>query len=112
MRPTRREIRFPVEASVEFWWQDSQGATHHGLGRSRDISEHGVFVIAWSCPPRGGRVELKMLIDEIAHTGEVLHVHVKGNVLRVDTILPEQESYGFAVLSDEALSNTGAKNPG
>jgi hypothetical protein len=100
MRSTRTEIRFPVEASVEFWWQDSQGATHHGLGRSRDISEHGAFVFAEHCPPKGDRVELKILIDEIADAGKVFHVHVKGNVLRVDKILSEHEGYGFAVLTE------------
>src|SRR5579872_3395432 len=91
MRSTRTEIRFPLEASVEFWWQGTEGTTLHGIGRSRDISEHGVFVLAEQCPPAGDRVELTILIDEVAHTGEFVQVHVKGNVLRVDEVLTEKE---------------------
>jgi hypothetical protein len=85
------------------------GATHHGLGRSRDISEHGVFVLAEHCPPMGDQVELNILIDELTQTGDILHVHINGKVLRVDEILSEQEGFGFAVLSDQPLSDTSAK---
>jgi PilZ domain len=108
MRSTRTEIRFPLEASVEFWWKDMSGATRHGLGRSRDISEHGVFVLAEQCPPQGDPVELSILIDELSQTGELLQVHINGKVLRVDEILAEKEGSGFAVLSVQPLSDTGS----
>src|ERR1700733_3559862 len=101
MRSTRTEIRFPLEASVEFWWRDMGGRTHHGLGRSRDISEHGVFVLAARCPPKGDQVELNILIDELTETGELLQVHINGKVLRVDEISAEKEGFGFAVLSNQ-----------
>ena len=80
------------------------------MGRSRDISEHGVFVLAEQCPPKGDRVELTILIDEVTQTGEVFHVHIKGNVLRIDEVASEREGYGFAVLSDEAISDTNTRH--
>lgn len=43
-RPARTAIRFPLKASVTFFWQDDAGETHDGRGQSRDISEHGLFV--------------------------------------------------------------------
>jgi hypothetical protein len=110
MRSTRTEIRFPLEASVEFRWRTPDGATLHGIGRSRDISEHGVFVLAEQCPPKGDKVELTVLIDEVIQTGEVFHVHIKGNVLRIDEVMSEREGYGFAVLSDEAISDTSNRH--
>ena|SRR5665213_1605060 len=109
MRSTRTEIRFPLEASVEFWWTDTDGATRHGLGRSRDISEHGVFVLAERCPPKGDQVELSILIDEFSETGELMQFYIDGKVLRIDEVLAEKEGFGFAVLSDQPLSDTGSK---
>jgi hypothetical protein len=108
MRSTRTEIRFPLEASVEFWWKDMGGATHHGLGRSRDISEHGVFAWAERCP-HGDQVELNIVIDELTESGELLQFQINGKVLRVDQILAEKEGFGFAVLSDQPFSDTGSK---
>ena len=85
------------------------GRTQHGLGRSRDISEHGVFVLAERCPPKGDQVELNILIDELTETGELLQVHINGKVLRVDEILAEKEGFGFAVLSNRPFSEKGSR---
>ncbi len=96
-------IRFPLEIAVAFGWEDDSGAKRHGEGRSRDISECGVFVFANNCPPVGTKVQLRMLLEEPSDTARPLHIQIEGHVLRVEQSEPDRERMGFAIMSDETI---------
>jgi hypothetical protein len=100
MRAARTAIRFPLQATVTFSWQDHEGIKHDGQGQSRDISEHGVFVVSELCPPVGSRVVLRILLEEPARA---LRLQVNGHVLRLDDAKGEAACTGFAIMSDEAM---------
>jgi len=103
MTPARRAIRFPLEVPVAFWWNDASGITQHGEGRSRDISESGVFILGKVCPPLGARVGLRIFIEELPNTARAIRVQIDGHVLRVANSGTEAGTSGFAVLSDRAV---------
>jgi hypothetical protein len=97
---SRRGIRFPVEAAAAFWWTDAQGVVQQGEGHTRDVSEHGVFVVSDVCPPLGIRVRLHFCLDP--NTKHSLGIDIDGHVLRVDKVSGRHAFCGFAILHDEA----------
>jgi hypothetical protein len=103
MRAARTAIRFPLEASVTFFWRDHAGTVHDGRGRSRDISEYGVFVISDLCPPLGAQVILRILLEEPPEVARTLRMQVNGHVLRVDDAVGGVRGRGFAIMTAEAM---------
>lgn len=96
-RQARRTLRFPLQTPVAFWWTNGDGQEHQGEGRSRDVSEHGAYVLAPLCPPVGAEVVLKMALEGIPNGFGVLPVELRGAVLRVERLPAEAEAGGFAV---------------
>jgi hypothetical protein len=68
-----------------------------GEGRSRDLSEHGAFVISPLCPPIGANVVLKIALEGVPNEIGPLPVELKGEVLRVEQPQSEAGKCGFAV---------------
>jgi len=68
-----------------------------GEGRSRDLSEHGAFVFAPSCPPVGAKVSLIIDLEGIPDKIGSLPIVVNGLILRVDQSDGEDGMYGFAI---------------
>jgi hypothetical protein len=102
MREARKAIRFPLEASVIFFWKGANGMDQQGTGRSRDVSEHGVFVFTESCPPLGAKVDLSISLPEAGDIAQALRLQIEGHVLRVHDTSGAGDS-GFAVLSEQTL---------
>lgn len=96
-RQARRTLRFPLQTAVSFWWTNGNGNKHEGEGRSRDVSEHGAFVLASLCPPVGANVVLKIALEGIPNGIGSLPVELKGEVLRVEQPPTETEDSGFAI---------------
>jgi PilZ domain len=111
MSDSRKAIRFPLEALVTFYWKSENGMEQQGKGRSRDISEHGVFVFADECPPAGIKIGLKIVLPELSDIAHALRMQIEGRVLRVDEAAREQRACGFAVLSEQALLDGGDTKP-
>lgn len=110
LRESRKTIRFPLEAWVAFSWKDDNGMEQRAKGRSRDISERGVFVLANDCPPVGVKIALRILLPEAPSIAQGLRLRVEGRVLRVDEFTKELEACGFAVLSDETMLGESGDN--
>lgn len=82
----------------------------HAEGRSRDISERGLFVFTNNCPPLGVTIGLRVLVPEYPNIAQGLRVHVEGRVLRVDRSRIGPETCGFAVFSEETrLKESGER---
>jgi hypothetical protein len=103
LRESRKAIRFPLEALVAFSWKDNTGMEQRARGRSRDISERGVFVLANNCPPVGVKIGLRIELPGHPKIAPGLRVHVEGHVLRVEELTEEPETCGFAVLGSETI---------
>ena len=101
----RATIRYPLDVSVVFWWKDETGVNQQGTGRSRDISDRGVFVFAPVCPAVGSFVGLRISLNEVPDVKGTLDIEVAGKVLRVewsDVEMGSIESSGFAVLRESS----------
>jgi hypothetical protein len=98
-RPARRTLRFLLQTAVTFWWTNGNGEPREGEGRSRDVSEHGAFVFAPTCPPVGTNVVLKIDLEGIPDDIGRLPVEVEGEVLRVEQCPAERGMLtgGFAI---------------
>ena len=97
VRSGRMTLRFPVQTAVTFWWTDGNGKPLQGEGRSRDISEHGAFVLAPICPPVGASVKLKIVLEGIPFEIGPVPIDVKGEVRRVEQSTAESDTGGFAI---------------
>jgi hypothetical protein len=82
---------------VTFWWENVNGERQQGEGRSRDISEHGAFVLTPVCPPIGASVSLRIDLEGILDEIGSLPVEVNGEVLRVEQSGAESGADGFAI---------------
>jgi hypothetical protein len=96
-RAHRKTMRFPLQTPVAFWWTDENGESQHGEGHSRDISEHGAFVLASVCPPVGASVGLKIDLEALPNAPGTLPIEFQGQVIRVEQPHVEKGSRGFAV---------------
>jgi|ERR1700676_398608 len=99
VRPTRKTLRFLLQTAVTFGWTNGNGEARRGEGRSRDISEHGAFVFAPTCPPVGASVLLTIELEGIPEELGRLPVEVAGEVLRVEQCPAERGmlTRGFAI---------------
>jgi hypothetical protein len=97
--PTRRTLRFLLQTAVTFQWTNGDGEWRHGEGRSRDVSEHGAFVFAPTCPPVGANVTVRIDLEGIPDEIGLLPVEVDGEVLRVEKSPAERGmlTSGFAI---------------
>lgn len=90
----RHHKRFDLQATALFSWRDSGGVRWQGKGRTRDISEMGVFVETPDCPPSGAAVRLEVRASALAASG--LMMHTRGQVVRVEITEQPQAAAGFA----------------
>jgi hypothetical protein len=93
----RRTLRFSLQTAVSFWWKNGNGDLQTGEGHSRDLSEHGAFVISPSCPPIGANVVLKIALKRAPNEIKALRVELEGQVRRVEGSPSETGDAGFAI---------------
>jgi hypothetical protein len=97
----RRAVRFGVQVQVIYSWTDPSGRNQRGVGRTRNISISGVFVVCSSPPKEGTQVDLEINLPPLAAGAQQnLKLETKGKVTRVTGI--DQES-GFAATSQFEL---------
>jgi hypothetical protein len=103
MRLARTTIRYPLDASVLFWWKDESGIYRQNEGRGRDASDRGAFVLAADCPPVGTGIRLRICIEGFPDSAAALRIEVEGQILRIEEAWPSGGITGFAVLLSKAL---------
>ena len=91
----QRSRRFPITAPARFSWQGPDGVWHHGKGKTRDISIHGVFIWAYPVPMPGTAIEVTVNVPPLVVGGIPLRLHGTGLVLRIDPA--DSQANGFAV---------------
>jgi hypothetical protein len=99
----RGGIRYPLQVPASFSWEDEQQIMRQGEGRTRNISEKGVFVDAAICPPIGSSVELNFSLPAILDSERKMHVKHTGETLRLEMTGQGKQSSGFAIASREVV---------
>jgi hypothetical protein len=91
----RRSKRYRLRAFVKFAWENLQGITIRGEGRTRDISAGGLFVLTGDRLPLETAVKLEVSLPALREdkSGACLRTH--GQVIH-------SEDVGFG-----AVANTG-----
>lgn len=85
----RREKRYQVQAVVKFTWPTLANETETSIGRTRDISSGGIFVVAAPTLPVGTWVHLDVTLPGLRNR-EGARLTSMGCVIR-------SENSGFAV---------------
>jgi hypothetical protein len=100
----RREIRYPLRARAEFVWMGRDGEQHEASGHSRDISEHGAYILAKACPPAGAMIRtiIRFPYRQDADCGS-RRIEMDGRVVRVELLLSHKSGWGFAVASTHSV---------
>jgi hypothetical protein len=99
----RTTIRYPLEASVVFWWKNENGVSKQEQGWGRDASDRGAFVVSTVCPPVGTAIRLRISMEGFPGEAAALRIDVKGRVLRVERSEASGGNGGFAVLLSNAI---------
>ena len=109
-RLARTTIRYPLEASVLFWWKDENGILKQEHGRGRDASDRGAFIVCAACPPLDTPIALTIFMEGLPGEAAALRIEVEGRVLRVERSESSAGNSGFAVLLSNAIvARSGAE---
>jgi hypothetical protein len=81
---SRIDMRYRLSCQALCRWPTADECLQNTLGKTRDISIHGVFVLADLCPTLGTEIELRVLLPNQKGTGVGMRLHGKGPVLRVE----------------------------
>jgi hypothetical protein len=93
----RKAVRFDLRAQVTYHWKDQSGTNQEGVGRTRNISISGVFVVCSSPPSVGTPVGLEIELPPLERNApEHLRLETQGNVIRVTGA---DQEIGFAATS-------------
>jgi PilZ domain len=100
----RREIRFPLRAHAAFAWVGRDGLHHDASGYSRDISEHGAYILAKMCPPVRAMIRLVIRFRYRQDPALSRWIEMDARVVRVELQLTNKSGWGFAVASTHSAS--------
>src|SRR4029077_2348210 len=106
MSSRRKQIRYPLKASVFYRWIDQAGLQREAKGRTRDLSEAGAYVFSHHCPNEGDFVELtfRLIALRQQHIPGNEDFDMNGRVVRVDRSARAGAHAGFAVKSRENVA--------
>jgi hypothetical protein len=106
MSSRRKQIRYPLKASVFYRWIDQAGLQRQAKGRTRDLSEAGAYVFCQHCPNEGDFVELTFRLVALRQQQPPGNedLDMNGRVVRVDRSSLPGSHAGFAVKSRENVA--------
>src|SRR5271169_5992682 len=81
-----------IDNVARFLWHDHDGAMRMATGKARDISRHGVFIVADSTPSPGTEVQVIVDMPLPKGGGQTARLIGKGIALQVE----EGHEAGFA----------------
>lgn len=99
----RREIRYPLRARTDFIWVGRDGVKHEASGHSRDISEHGAYIVAKTCLPAGTMIRVEIRFPYRRNPSRSCRMEMDGRVVRVELLLTNKSGWGFGVASTRSV---------
>lgn len=109
----RLRTRFDLNAPATYSWKERAGVRRTGHGRTRDVSECGLFVLADSLPPEGTTIEFE--VSFAFSDNSQIQMQAKGKVVRVEAGGNSGKTHGFAAatkvlwLQNPALNSTAGQ---
>jgi len=100
-------MRYELCARVEFCWMDEKGVSHHGTGRTRDISTRGCYILGTAWPPKGTLIALNIEIPFSPDGNRTLRIETEGRVVRIESPASEGAVGGFSVRNDRLNAYQG-----
>jgi hypothetical protein len=88
----RNSRRFQITLPLLFRWND--GIAHYNAGKSVNIGQGGMFLIATNIPPMGTDVELEFVLPAFDSVPRPTRLHCIGLVSRTETCC---QVAGFAI---------------
>jgi hypothetical protein len=82
-----------------FSWEGAHGSRLQGEGLTRDISLSGAFLLSPTCPPAKAAVRLDIFLPPLHNGAPRVRIQAEAQVVRVDSLFPENGGCGFAVVS-------------
>ena len=98
---TRKEIRYRLEASAKFTWENFQNKPLQGEGITRDISLLGAFIVTPTCPPNLTMIRVEVVLPSLTGINADIRIVGMARVVRVDHPSGGQGENGFAVVRDD-----------
>ena len=94
----RKQMRYPLRASVVYRWRDSDGMRRSGRGWTQDVSEEGVLVCSEDCPAVGELLDLALRVPTLRTPvpAPALRMDMKAKVIRILSEAGEGKNLGFA----------------
>jgi hypothetical protein len=81
----RRTTRYQIVVSVHCRWRESDGTVRRITGWTKDISVHGVSIVADSTPPQASSIEVTVSFPSGAsRPATTVQMRGKGTVVRVE----------------------------
>ncbi len=84
-------------------WMGRDGAQHEASGYSRNISEHGAYILAKACPPVRAMIRMVIRFPYRRDPVRSRQMEMDGQVTRVDLLLTSKAGWGFAVASTHSV---------
>jgi len=97
----RKEIRYRLEASATFTWENIQGKFLRGEGITRDISLFGAFVFTPIIPPNLSFIQIEMALPALAACAPDIRIVGKARVVRIEHFGKGQNTCGIAVVRSD-----------
>jgi hypothetical protein len=107
----RRHIRFALRGFVSLSWQERDDLRLEGNGFTRDISEHGVFVLTGARLPLGEAIQLEIVFCSPG-TNSVVRMSAEGRVLRVEPGPRSEDMGGCAAAITSLVFRNGIAGSG
>jgi hypothetical protein len=94
----RKQMRYPLRASVVYRWRDTAGMRRCGRGWTQDVSEEGVLVCSEDCPAVGELLDLVLRVPTLRKPvpAPPLRMDMKAKVIRILNDTGERKNLGFA----------------
>jgi len=95
----RKQMRYPLRASISFWWRDADGSNRQGKGWTRNVSEEGALISTLNCPAQGDQVDLllQLPMGRSPVAPSTIRMDMKAEVVRLLLDSSGKKIRGFAV---------------
>jgi len=93
-------MRYPLRASISFWWRDPDGSNRQGRGWTRNVSEEGALISTLTCPAQGDQIDLVLQIPAAGRPpmpASAFRMDMKAEVVRLLLDSTGKKIRGFAV---------------
>ena len=95
----------PSNTAVRFLWHESDGTLRTGVGTTRDISQHGVFVLANDVPSPGAAIQMIVDVPSVPGATEAGRLMGRGVAVRVEQDGERPQGFAAEVLFQPGVAS-------